>query len=129
MAYKRLSLTRGNSHTYGVTFKNSAGIPYNIKNWVVKFTLKTNYDLPDSEASLQKIVTSFSDTTSGTSGSAQISLVPSDTINLDVGVYDYDISVTTSSANEFITVMKGRFDLEYGVTKTPGTAGTAGTAP
>jgi len=124
MAYKRLSLTRGNSHTYGVTFKNSAGTPYNIKNWVVKFTLKTNFDLPDSDASLSKIVTAFSDTTSGTSGSAQISLIPSDTSNLDVGVYDYDISVTTNSANEFVTVMKGKFDLEYGVTKTPGTAGT-----
>jgi hypothetical protein len=124
MAYRRLSLTRGNSHTYGITFKNSAGIPYNIKNWVIKFTLKTNYDLPDSDASLQKVVTSFSDTTSGTSGSAQISLVPSDTANLDIGVYDYDISVTTSLNDEFITVMKGKFDLEYGVTKTPGTAGT-----
>jgi hypothetical protein len=124
MAYRRLSLTRGNSHTYGITFKNSAGIPYNIKNWVIKFTLKTNYDLPDSDASLQKVVTSFSDTTSGTSGSAQISLVPSDTANLDIGVYDYDISVTTSLNDEFITVMMGKFDLEYGVTKTPGTAGT-----
>lgn len=125
MAYRRLSLTRGNSHTYGITFKNSAGIPYNIKNWVIKFTLKTNYDFPDSDASLQKVVTSFSDTTSGTSGSAQISLVPSDTTNLDIGVYDYDISVTTSLNDEFITVMKGKFDLEYGVTKTPGTAGTS----
>jgi hypothetical protein len=125
MAYKRLSLIRGNSHTYGLTFKNSAGVPYNIKNWVVKFTLKTNYDLPDSDASLSKIVTAFSDTTSGTSGSAQISLIPTDTSNLDVGVYDYDIAVTTDTANEFITVMKGKFDLEYGVTKTPGTAGTA----
>jgi len=125
MAYKRLSLTRGNSHTYGITFKNSSGVPYNIKNWVVKFTLKTNYDLPGSEASLQKIVTTFTDTTGGTSGSAQISLVPSDTSTLDIGVYDFDVAVTTATANEFITILKGKFDLEYGVTKIPGTAGTA----
>ena len=125
MAHKRLSLTRGNSHTYGVTFKKSDGTLYNIKNWVLKFTLKTNWDLPDSEASLQKIVTTFSDTTSGTSGSAQISLIPTDTSSLDVGMYDFDIAVTTDTANEFITVMKGKFDLEYGVTETPGTAGTA----
>lgn len=124
MAHKRLSLTRGNSHTYGVTFKKSDGTLYNIKNWVLKFTLKTNWDLPDSEASLQKIVTTFSDTTSGTSGSAQISLIPTDTSSLDVGIYDFDIAVTTDTANEFITVMKGKFDLEYGVTETPGTAGT-----
>ena len=125
MAHKRLSLTRGNSHNYGITFKKSDGTLYNIKNWVVKFTLKTNWDLSDSDASLQKIVTAFSDTTSGTSGSAQISLIPSDTSSLDVGEYDFDIAVTTNSSSEFITVMKGKFDLEYGVTKTPGTAGTA----
>ena len=101
MAHKRLSLTRGNSHTYGVTFKKSDGTLHNIKNWVIKFTLKTNWDLPDSEASLQKIVTTFSDTTSGTSGSAQISLIPTDTSSLDVGVYDFDIAVTTDTANEF----------------------------
>ncbi len=125
MAHKRLSLTRGNSHNYGITFKKSDGTLYNIKNWVVKFTLKTNWDLSDSDASLQKIVTAFSDTTSGTSGSAQISLIPSDTSSLDVGEYDFDIAVTTNSSSEFITVMKGKFDLEYGVTKTPGTAGTS----
>jgi hypothetical protein len=125
MAHKRLSLTRGNSHNYGITFKKSDGTLYNIKNWVIKFTLKTNWDLSDSDASLQKIVTAFSDTTSGTSGSAQISLIPSDTSSLDVGEYDFDIAVTTNSSSEFITVMKGKFDLEYGVTKTPGTAGTA----
>lgn len=123
MAYKRLSLTRGDSHNYSLVFKNSAGTLYNIKNWVVKFTLKTNYDLADSDASLQKIVTTFSDTTSGTSGSALITLNPSDTANLDIGVYDFDIAVTTSD-NETFTVMKGKFDLEYDVTKTAGTAGT-----
>lgn len=125
MAHKRLSLTRGNSHTYGVTFKKSDGTLHNIKNWVVKFTLKTNWDLPDADASLQKIVSTFTDTTGGTSGSAQISLIPTDTSSLDVGEYDFDIAVTTDTTNEFITVMKGKFDLEYGVTKTPGTMGTA----
>ena len=68
MAHKRLSLTRGNSHTYGVTFKNSAGIPYNIKNWVLKFTLKTNWDLPDSDASLQKIEAQAGDFIAGYAG-------------------------------------------------------------
>lgn len=123
MALRRLSLTRGDSDNYGVTFKRADGTLYNIKNWTVFFTLKTNRDLPDSEASLQKIVTTFSDTTSGTSGSANIPIIPSDTTNLEPGEYDFDIAVCTN-VNENYTVLKGKFDLEYDVTRTAGTAGT-----
>ena len=124
MALRRLNLTRGDSQTYTLLFKQSDGTPYCLKNWSVFFTLKTNPSLPDSQASLQKIVTTFSDTTSGTSGIATISLLPTDTVNLDPAEYDFDISVRTS-ANETYTVMKGKFNLEYDVTRTAGTAGTA----
>ena len=124
MAFKRLSLVRGDSDNYGVTFKQKDGTLYNIKNWVVFFTLKTNIDLPDSQASLQKIITTFSDTTSGTSGSANIPIVPADTINLSIGEYDFDIAVCTAPNSESFTVLRGKFDLEYDVTKTTGTAGT-----
>ena len=124
MALQRLSLTRGNSDNYTLTLKHADGTPYNIKNWVVYFTLKTNRDLSDYQASLQKIVTTFDDTTSGTSGSANIPILPSDTINLTPMQYDFDIKVCTD-ANENYTVLKGVLDLEYEVTKTTGTAGTA----
>jgi hypothetical protein len=95
-----------------------------MKNWVVFFTLKTNPTLPDSKASLQKIITVFPDTVSGTSGLATISITPEDTTNLDPGEYDFDIAVRTA-ANETFTVMKGKFNLEYDITRTAGTAGTA----
>jgi hypothetical protein len=124
MAYKRLSLTRGDSQTYTLTFKKSDGTLYCLKNWVVFFTLKTQYDLPDSQASLQKIVTTFADTTAGTSGVATISLDPTDTVDLTPGEYDFDIAVRTA-ANETFTVIKGKLDLEYDVTRSAGTAGTA----
>lgn len=124
MALKRLSLTRGDSQTYTLTFKQADGTLYCLKNWVVFFTLKTNYSLPDAQASLQKIVTAFADTTAGTSGVATIPLAPTDTVNLEPQEYDFDISVRTA-ANETYTIMKGKFDLEYDVTRTAGTAGTA----
>ena len=123
MAYKRLSLTRGDSHTYTLTMLKSDGTPYCIKNWVVFFTLKTNWQRPDSEASLQKIVTAFSDSTSGTTGVATITLDPTDTVDLEPGEYDYDIAVRTAD-NATYTIMKGKFDIEYDVTRTAGTAGT-----
>lgn len=124
MALRRLSLTQGDSQTYTITLKKADGNPYCLKNWVVFFTVKTAHNLPDSQASLQKIVSTFSDTTSGTTGVAVIPISPSDTANLDPGEYDFDISVTTA-ANEHYTVMKGKYDLTYNVTKSIGTAGTA----
>lgn len=124
MAYKRLSLIRGNSQTYNLLIKNRAGVPYCLKNWVLFFTLKTNIDLPDSEASLQKIVTTFADTTAGTSGSASVSLLPEDTASLAAGEYHYDFKVRTA-AGEVVTVLTGMFDLEHNVTISAGTSGTA----
>lgn len=124
MALRRLDLTRGDSKTFTLTFKNSAGEPYCLKNWVVFFTLKTNICLADSEASLQKIVTTFADTTSGTSGVAVIELLPVDTANLEAREYDFDIAVTTAAGKSY-TLIKGKLDLQYDVTRTTGTAGTA----
>lgn len=123
MALKRLTLKRGDSRDINLTFNHTDGTPYNIKNWVVFFTMKTNPELPDSAASLQKIVTTFSDTTAGTSGACTVSLVPGDTANLAPGEYDFDIAVTTA-ANKNYTVMVGKVDLEYDVTHSTGTAGT-----
>lgn len=124
MALKRLTLTRGDSQTYTLTFKQADGTLYCLKNWVVFFTLKTNPSLPDSEASLQKIITTFADTTAGTSGVAVIPLLPTDTVDLEPAEYDFDIAVRTA-ANETFTVLKGKFELEYDVTRSAGTAGTA----
>lgn len=124
MAMKRLSLAKGNSDTYTITFSYATGLPYCIKDWVVYFTLKTHHSLPDNKSSLLKTISVFSDTTSGTTGVAVIPITPSDTENLDAGEYDFDIMVKTA-ANDIHTVLKGKFDLEYVVTH--GTAGTAGT--
>jgi len=124
MALKRLTLVRGDTRTYTLTFKTAAGTLYCLKNWAVFFTLKTNWSLADAQASVQKIVTSFADTTAGTSGVATISILPTDTVDLEPGEYDYDISVRTSS-NQTYTVQRGKLDLLYDITRTAGTAGTA----
>lgn len=124
MALRKLELVRGDSQTYTLEFKQKNGSLYCLKNWVVFFTLKNHWSLPDNEAALQKIVTTFSDTTGGTSGIATVSLIPTDTVNLEPREYDFDIAVRTA-ANETFTVMRGKFDLQYDVTRSPGTAGTA----
>ena len=124
MAQKNLTLTRGDSDNYGVTFKQANGTPFCIKNWVIFFTVKSSPDLDDSAASLQKIITAFSDSTSGTSGSANIPILPADTKDLTPGEYFYDISVCTNSSANY-TVIKGKLNIDYDITRTAGTAGTA----
>lgn len=123
MALKRLLLTRGDTSNFPVTFKRADGTVYNIKNWTVFFTMKTDPELSDDQASLQKIITSFDDCTSGTSGSANILIEPNDTVNLTPGEYDFDIAVCMNDGANY-TVMKGKVDLEYDVTRSIGTAGT-----
>jgi hypothetical protein len=122
MALKRLTLIRGDTQTYTLAFKGgTAGTAYNLKNWMVFFTMKTVWSLPDAQASVLKSQLISADTPSGI---AVVSLTPGDTENLDPGEYDFDISVRTA-ANETFTVMRGKVDLEYDVTRTAGTAGTA----
>ena len=127
MALKRLSLIRGDSQTYTLTFKGgTSGTLFDITGWTVYFTLKENSDLPDSAASLQKILTAGTNGTTGfgtagTSGIAVITILPADTGNLVPTAYDFDIQVRTA-ASEVYTVLKGKFDLEYDVSR----ASTAG---
>ena len=125
MYARQLSITKGNSRTFNLTFKDKDEQPYCLKNWVVKFTVKSDFSLPDDQALFQKTITTFPDTTAGTSGSASIPIDPSDTVNANPDQqYDYDITVTTN-AGEVYTVMKGKFLVEYKVTDIAGTAGSA----
>ena len=123
MALTRLSFIRGDTQTYNLVFKRADGTPYCLKNWTVFFTMKTNFDVPDSAADIQKIVTSFPDTAAGTSGSATITIEPDDTKDLEPAIYDFDIAVCTAAQENF-TVVRGKVDLGYDVTNTAGTAGT-----
>lgn len=124
MALRKLSLVRGDSQTYTLTLKGTNGTAYCLKNWALTFTMKPTYNLPDSAASLQKVVTTFSDTTGGTTGVAVMPLLPADTASLTPGEYDYDFQVTTN-LSEVFTILRGKLDLEFDVTRTAGTAGTA----
>ncbi len=123
MAYKHLSMTRGDNRTFNFVFKDRDGNLYCLKDWIIFFTLKTNYDLPESQASIQKIVTAFADSTAGTSGSASVNLLPSDTAALTPGKYYFDFAVQTAD-NESFTVLTGTYDIKHDVTRSTGTAGT-----
>lgn len=121
MALRRLSLTRGNTQTYTLQFNGgtagSSGSAYDLTGYNVFFTLKTDYNLADSAASLQK--TAGTAASHATNGIAIISLISTDTSSLSPGEYFYDFKLKNStSGGTTITAMKGMFDLEFDVTKT-----------
>ena len=107
----KLSMVRGDSNSYTLTFDEN-GVALNITGWTIFFTLKTNWQLPDAEASLQKIITSHSAPTAGTT---VLTLAPGDTSSLEPGTYDYDIQVLTNTGQVY-TVLRGKMTLEHDVT-------------
>jgi hypothetical protein len=117
---KNFSMTRGDSSAYTLTFTQANGTPYNITGWLITFTLKTSYDIPDAQKTFQKIVSVHTDPTNGIS---ILALLPADTAMLPSRIYDFDIVVQTTSGDIY-TLLKGKFTLEYDVTW-----GTAGTTP
>lgn len=120
---KNFTMTVGNSNAFTLTFTNKAGTALDITGWVIFFTLKTSHKKPDSEVSLQKIITTH---TTPASGISALNLEPADTESLEPRTYDYDIKVKTNTGAVY-TLLKGKFELEYQVTQTTSTAGTAGT--
>jgi hypothetical protein len=123
----KLSLVRGDTYVRTLYFTKADGTVQDISGWTIWFTLKKNWQLPNSEASLLKTITSHIDAANGKS---VLTLLPADTQNLDPGDYDFDIQVlantgTSGTASEIYTLLIGQFELKYDVNK--GTAGTAGT--
>jgi hypothetical protein len=124
MQTTELRLIRGDTETYTITFKESDGTAYDITNWVIFFTLKSSWDVPDAEADLQKAITTHSDPTAG---ETQVALVHTDTHTLTPGEYYFDFQAVTAAEAEVFTFLQGTYILGYDVTKRVGTAGTAGT--
>ena len=117
---RKLTLVRGDSKSYPLLFHDGDDVALDITGWLVRFTLKTDKTLSDSEASLIKIVSSHS---SPTTGVTAIDLTPADTIDLAARQYVFDIQVTTNLGKVY-TVLVGRFVLEEGTSR--GTSGTSG---
>ena len=109
-----LTVTRGDSEVFNVTFKDAAGAACDITGWTVTFTIKREKSDPDSAAVAQKVVTEHTEPESGT---AVITLLPADTTNLEPRGYWYDIQAKTD-AGDVYTVLKGKLTLEYDVTRT-----------
>ncbi len=95
MASTDIKVYRGDDVTFVVTITDSAGDAVDITDGTLWFTVKKNKSDTDTDASIQKEVTSH--TTPG-SGITAITLSDSDT-DLDAGQYFYDIQFVNSTGD------------------------------
>jgi hypothetical protein len=89
-------LNQGDSNSINFQITDQNGNPSNISGATIYFTSKTNPSLPDTSASIQKVLTSF---TSASLGMGSFPIVPSDTSGSIPGKYFYSIVQQDSSGN------------------------------
>lgn len=109
-----IAITRGDTETIAVTFRDENSALINITGYTVFFTVKRKQDISkdDSVAVIQKDVTSHTDPVNG---ATEIVLSSSDTA-IGEGSYIYDIQTNDGSGN-ITTVIKGKFTVSNDVTK------------
>lgn len=112
MADTKLKMTRGDTKTYTVAFKDDAGAVFDIVGCTIIFTIKELKDDADPGI-LQKKYTSFN---SPNNGECTIQIDPADTYSLSLKAYWFDIQIKLSTGQVY-TVLKGTFTIEYDITR------------
>jgi len=102
---------RGDDQVIELEFKED-GVPINITNWKVYFTLKKNKSDSDNDAVIKKDVTVH---TEPLNGKTQILLTNTETDSLN-GIYYYDIQYKDDSSN-IKTVLWGMINFFEDITR------------
>ena len=109
MVAGQITVGRNLPYSFVVTI-TQGGSAYNLTGKTVWFTVKRKLDtdMTNSSALIAKTITSH---TNAAGGVTTISLVGSDTQNLDVGTYLYDLQVGTG-ASDRLWSGNGQFTVE-----------------
>lgn len=107
------SFDQGDAHTFAISRTKSDGTAYDISSWTFWLTVKESRSDADSEAAIQKTVTSH---TNPTNGETEIDITASDTDSLE-GNYVYDMQYKTSASSDPKTFMKGQMYFDPDVTE------------
>lgn len=104
--------TEGDDNTISITKEDDAGNPEDITGWTFWLTLKENRRDSDSDAVLQKEVTSHVD---AANGKTEFVLSNTETSSLE-GTYQYDMQYKTS-AGDITTFLRGTMYFDGEVTE------------
>lgn len=113
---QNIELYRGDNRTFEVTVKDDDGNAVNITGASIKFSVKER--ISDSGYKFQKSSAQASEITitDAANGVYEVYLVPDDTQTLDIGSYEYDSQLTTSTGKVY-TVVRGEFTILAEITR------------
>jgi len=109
---QNLSLIRGDSKNYIIRFRDVSGSPLILTGATITLTIKNSFNDPDINAILQKNAV----LTDPTHGVATIILENSDTQNLPIGCFHYDIQYENVS-HKIYTIVMGIYKIIEDVTR------------
>lgn len=111
------TLRRGKSRSYGITITEDDGTPIDVTGDKFYLTIKKHPTHPDTEALLQASYLAPNDAGSQ-AGEARIQITTTQSLNLPVGTFEYDISWLrlTSSPGDVVTVQTGKIAIAQGIT-------------
>lgn len=104
-----ISMIRGDTEVIKVSCRNESGVDVHFAEGdTIYFTVKRNTNIEGK--TLQKIVTEFTD------GVAYINILPTDTRELRVGNYYYDIQLNRANGQVKTIIPPSRFTINAEVT-------------
>ena len=98
------------SFQVGFFVKQSNGAILNLTGYSVVAKYKENYQTSDSQA-----VQFTSEVVDATTGEISIALTPTQTTNLQLGKYVYDVAIINNSDNFKTRIVEGRITVSGGV--------------
>ena len=111
---------RGDTKAFNLTFKDSAGLPIDISNHELWFTMKTNVTDLDANAAFQKMIV-FPDSDSSRQGIGTLTLTSEETGSINPGTYYFDIQkVITDTPPVVATLMSGKISVLSDITQNNG---------
>lgn len=114
MTQQNIEIYRGDNRTFLVAVKDGDGAVVDITGASIKFSVKE--EISDTDYVIQKTVGSGITITGAANGIYEVYLVPADTQNIDVGVYEYDSELTTAAGNVY-TLIRGEFTVQAEITR------------
>lgn len=110
-AVNTITIKRNNDRNLSLTVKKD-GVPQDITDWIVYFSVKKFGHLPDDQAIIYKEVTAH---TNPTAGETTISILAADTASDAVDNYSYDILIVDDQGKRQSS-QTGTFVLEQEIT-------------
>jgi hypothetical protein len=111
---------RGDTKAFNLTFKDSAGLPIDITDHELWFTMKSNVTDLDADAAFQKKII-FPDSDTSRQGIGTLTLTSEETGTINPGTYFFDIQkVIPDTPPVVATLMSGKISVLSDITQNNG---------